>query len=40
MKETRAVPFLFDLDGALVGSVYEDPQDLFRHLDEIGVRRA
>ena len=40
MAETRATPFRFDLDGTLVDSVYEDPQDLFRHLDEIGVRRV
>ncbi len=38
--------FLFDLDGTLVDSVYqhvrvyEDPADLLRHLDEVGVRVA
>jgi hypothetical protein len=31
--------FLFDLESAGAARVYEDPADLFRHLDEIGGRR-
>ena len=30
--------FLFDLDGTLVDSVYQDPADLLSHLDEVGLR--
>jgi phosphoglycolate phosphatase-like HAD superfamily hydrolase len=29
-----------ELERAGAYRVYEDPQDLFRHLDEIGVRRV
>jgi len=38
LDESPTPALLFDLDGTLVDSVYQDPGDLLEHLDELGVR--